>query len=172
MSAPIEPTIKAIPTKWRGRMYRSRLEARWSIAFDTLGLKFLYEPEGFQMQDGTRYLPDFYLPEIRWFAEVKPFAHSSSKAYSFVKHSSNSLLMLDGEPSFRSYTGFTPCDAGPEQLEFSLDIFTYPKAFKEARLFSMPDYERMGLNMDGLEECFSIRYRAAVEAALSASFGV
>lgn len=169
-AALINRTIKAIPTRWRGRQYRSRLEARWAVAFETLGLKFLYEPEGFEMPDGTRYLPDFYLPEVKWFAEVKPFSHNSSKAYQFVKHSNNSVLILDGDPTHRSYTGLMPCDAGPEHLEFSLDIWTYRKAFMEGRLWSWPDYERMGLNLDALEECFSIRYRAAVEAGTSAGF--
>ena len=54
--------IKAIETEYNGYRFRSRLEARWAVFFDELGIKYQYEPEGFDL-DGTLYLPDFYLPE-------------------------------------------------------------------------------------------------------------
>ena len=55
--------IKPIETYYNNNRFRSRLEARWAVFFDTLGIKYEYEPEGFKMSDGTLYLPDFYLPE-------------------------------------------------------------------------------------------------------------
>lgn len=63
--------IKAIETVYKGYRFRSRLEARWAVFFDSVGIKYIYEPEGFLFQDGTKYLPDFYLPESRQFFEVK-----------------------------------------------------------------------------------------------------
>lgn len=68
--------IKAIETHYAGCRFRSRLEARWAIFFDTLGIRWEYEPEGFETSAG-RYLPDFRielyfsLPTWTWF-EVKP----------------------------------------------------------------------------------------------------
>ena len=59
--------IKAIETYYKGYRFRSRLEARWAVFFDAAGIKFEYEPEGFVMSDGTKYLPDFYLPESKTF---------------------------------------------------------------------------------------------------------
>lgn len=53
--------IKAIETKYNGFNFRSRLEARWAIFFDMIGLKYEYEVEGYEM-NGVRYLPDFYIP--------------------------------------------------------------------------------------------------------------
>lgn len=64
--------IKAIPTRYKGYHFRSRLEARYAVFFDALGLKWEYEPEGFELPNGERYLPDFYLPEQRVWVEVKP----------------------------------------------------------------------------------------------------
>ena len=62
--------IKAIETKYNGFNFRSRLEARWAIFFDMIGLKYEYEVEGYEM-NGVRYLPDFYIPSLdRWF-EIK-----------------------------------------------------------------------------------------------------
>lgn len=63
--------IKAIETFYNGYKFRSRLEARWAVFFDHIGIKYLYEPEGYKMSDGTMYLPDFYLPESDSFFEVK-----------------------------------------------------------------------------------------------------
>lgn len=51
---------RAIETRYKGYRFRSRLEARWAVFFDSLGLKWEYEPEGFELPSG-RYLPDFYL---------------------------------------------------------------------------------------------------------------
>lgn len=66
--------IKAIETRYKGYLFRSRLEARWAVFFDTLGIKWEYEPEGFEKTVGgqvLRYLPDFWLPELEYWAEVK-----------------------------------------------------------------------------------------------------
>lgn len=63
--------IKAIETVYNGYRFRSRLEARWAVFFDKLGIKYEYEPEGFDL-DGVRYLPDFWLPELQYWIEVKP----------------------------------------------------------------------------------------------------
>lgn len=64
-------SIKAIETEYNGYRFRSRLEARWAIFFDALDVKYQYEPEGFELSDGTYYLPDFYLPDLHLFVEVK-----------------------------------------------------------------------------------------------------
>ena len=63
--------IKAIETTYRGFRFRSRLEARWAVFFDSIGIPFEYEPQGFEFEDGTKYLPDFYLPDCKQFFEVK-----------------------------------------------------------------------------------------------------
>ena len=56
--------IKAIETEYNGYRFRSRLEARWAVFFDAAGIEYQYEPEGFELEDGMKYLPDFYLPEV------------------------------------------------------------------------------------------------------------
>lgn len=67
-------SIKPIETIFKGCRFRSRLEARWAVFFDALGIEWQYEPEGFEVpfQDGPiRYLPDFYLPGLGLWVEVK-----------------------------------------------------------------------------------------------------
>lgn len=64
--------IKAIETVYNGYKFRSRLEARWAVFFDALGIEYQYEPEGFDLGEAGWYLPDFWLPNDDWFVEVKP----------------------------------------------------------------------------------------------------
>lgn len=60
--------MKAIPTMYHGRQYRSRLEARWAAFFDVLGWRTEYEPVDF---DG--WIPDFVISEAETvYVEVKP----------------------------------------------------------------------------------------------------
>ncbi len=68
--------MKVLPTKYRGITYRSRAEARWAVVFDKVGWTHLYEPETFCLPCGN-YLPDFYLPNVDAFFEVKGLAPSA-----------------------------------------------------------------------------------------------
>jgi hypothetical protein len=57
--------IQAIPTSYAGCLFRSRIEARWAVFFDHLGIAWEYEPQGYLVgpnDDRQPYLPDFYLP--------------------------------------------------------------------------------------------------------------
>jgi hypothetical protein len=60
--------MKAIPTLYKGRNYRSRLEARWAAFFDLLGWHTEYEPIDF-----NGWIPDFVIYEAETvYVEVKP----------------------------------------------------------------------------------------------------
>lgn len=61
----------SIPIKYKGVRYRSKLEAQWAKFFDHFGIRHIYEPEVFVLDDGTKYLPDFYLPDSKQYFEVK-----------------------------------------------------------------------------------------------------
>lgn len=67
--------IKPIETVYNGYRFRSRLEARWAVFFDAIGIRYEYEHEGFERVFGDgdiiRYLPDFWFPEYNLFGEVK-----------------------------------------------------------------------------------------------------
>lgn len=67
-------SIKPIETVYKGYRFRSRLEARWAVFFDALKIEWEYEPEGFELADGTRYLPDFYLPGFQAYIEIKRYS--------------------------------------------------------------------------------------------------
>lgn len=52
--------MKALETSYAGHRFRSRLEARWAVFFDALGVRWEYESEGVVTRKGP-YLPDFVL---------------------------------------------------------------------------------------------------------------
>jgi hypothetical protein len=62
--------LKAIETVYNGYRFRSRLEARWAVFFDALGLAYRYEDQGYDI-GGKWYLPDFWIPALRGWVEIK-----------------------------------------------------------------------------------------------------
>lgn len=61
-----EKKIQAQETVYDGHKFRSRTEARWAVFFRHMGLCYEYELEN---EGGV--LPDFYLPDIDVYIEVK-----------------------------------------------------------------------------------------------------
>jgi hypothetical protein len=53
--------LKPIETRYKGYRFRSRLEARWAVFFDALGIEWEYEKEGYDLGEVGWYLPDFWL---------------------------------------------------------------------------------------------------------------
>jgi hypothetical protein len=96
-------SIKAIETSYAGHLFRSRLEARWAVFFDTLGVKWEYEAQGFELPSGATYLPDFRLPDLKMWVEVKgdegALRDSGARLAEFVMHQDdNGLLILGPVP--------------------------------------------------------------------------
>lgn len=68
--------LKAIETKYNGYRFRSRLEARWAVFLDYMGVNYEYEAEGYDLESGY-YLPDFWLPNSKFWLEIKPVGGDS-----------------------------------------------------------------------------------------------
>lgn len=90
--------LKAIPTNYANCNFRSRLEARWAVFFDELGLEWIYEPQGYAFR-GLRYLCDFYLPTLELWVEVKGMAPTPAdrlKCKRMAEGSEKRLALLVG----------------------------------------------------------------------------
>ncbi len=61
--------LNGIPNK--RIVFRSFLEAKWALFFDHLHFNWSYEPQTFELPNGSHYTPDFYLEGIGW-VEIKP----------------------------------------------------------------------------------------------------
>jgi len=93
-------------------MFRSRLEARWAVFFDEIGLKWIYEIEGFVLNNGICYLPDFYFPELLCYAEIKPDITLTdievTKLVEFSKE--RQIVLLQGLPSNNNHKLYSVFD--------------------------------------------------------------
>ncbi len=98
--------IKAIETRYRGYRFRSRLEARWAVFFDALGIEWEYEAEGFQLPSGW-YLPDFRLKgSLPMWAEVKADEFSERELRLCTELTAGTkqfVLLLSGMPTLKVY---------------------------------------------------------------------
>lgn len=110
---------KILPTVYNGVRFRSRTEARWAVYFDLERIAWEYEPEGYQL-GAICYLPDFYLPQVRMFAEVKPAGGfdfpALRKCAALVKATGRPCLLLNGPPAPRPFWGITPDYMRPNRL--------------------------------------------------------
>lgn len=140
------------------------------LFFQTLDIEFEYEPEGFQLQNGTLYLPDFYLPQIRMWGEVKPMYLSQreeTKCSLLASGTGFNCLWLIGPPDFKSYYAATWDFGAYTIVDYSLDIDWHNRIYysKEHRLFLQPNYPpKLDLTL------FSQKYAEAVYAARTARF--
>lgn len=62
---------QAKPVSYGGRHFRSRSEAKWAVVLDHLSIPYYYEPSHYRLPSGI-YLPDFWLPQMDAYLEVKP----------------------------------------------------------------------------------------------------
>lgn len=91
--------MKAIETQYKGYRFRSRLEARWAVFFDQLGIEWQYEIEGFRY-DGGYYLPDFYLPKMGLYVEVKPDDSAVNQVHlEAMRKADKPILLVVGDPA-------------------------------------------------------------------------
>lgn len=97
--------MDALPTAYGGATFRSRLEARWVVFFDALGVEWRYEPRSFTFPTGLMYLPDFYLPGLHCWVEIKPTAPTREEALK-----ASSLARATREPVYL-FAGSVGCDA-------------------------------------------------------------
>jgi len=103
--------MQAIETIYKGRRFRSRLEARWAIFFDAIDVGWEYETEGFQI-GSSKYLTDFKLlsfgpTKVDLFVEIKPRKPSIEeigKCYEVAVGTHTDMLLLCGTPGLPEFS--------------------------------------------------------------------
>lgn len=99
-------TIQTKPTLCQGVTFRSRLEARWAVFFTSCGLRWEYEPEGFDTDHGA-YLPDFcvngQLIEIKPMVRLDEVSLGMARLREIQREFGYSLWILYGEPKEGGY---------------------------------------------------------------------
>jgi hypothetical protein len=163
--------VKAIQTRYRGCKFRSRLEARYAVFFDALGIKWEYELEGYSLPSGA-YLPDFWLPTFNggMFAEVKPPNDPFDKARELSAATKKEVWMCEGTPDVRAYAVLR-CWPDTGEVDSYPGIPNADQAEGEDRMFSFPGYENTDLSIDrGCWDMLGRTFLDAVQKARSARF--
>jgi hypothetical protein len=109
----VQEVIRPIETRYAGHRFRSRLEARWAVFFDAAGIEYQYEHEGFNV-DGKRYLPDFWLPRLKAFVEIKPTQEAAEPVKpllrALVANVGDRGILICGPPNLVEPPNIIGCD--------------------------------------------------------------
>jgi len=145
--------IKAIQTDYNGYLFRSRIEARWAVFFDALDIKYEYEKEGFDL-GGTYYLPDFWLPELEVWVEIKgadPTEGELNKCGLLCQKSNKKVFLLSGAIPYFNNCERVPNNQGfmPKSVlkKYNEDLWMdhfYDRQFKSYYMFLPHDGEKCG----------------------------
>ena len=93
--------MEPIETEYKGYRFRSRLEARWAVFLNHIGVEWDYEPQGFEFDGGEKYLPDFWIETWDCWIEVKgPEPTDQDKRFAYL------LAEGSGKPVILSYGQF------------------------------------------------------------------
>jgi hypothetical protein len=127
MEIPATQVPAAIRTEYRGVLFRSKLEARWAVFFDTLGIPWEYEPRLYELP-GRWYRPDFLISvkgggwpgtgrwrrSARVWCEVKYEGISEREGEHITRlrllaeQTGTAAVLLSGRPRHRLYPVFMP----------------------------------------------------------------
>lgn len=170
---------RSIETRYQGYRFRSRLEARWAVFFDAMGIPWQYEAEGYHTSRGP-YLPDFLL----WgclYAEVKPDLDEGDDAWmgeqfarvrALAGEQRSCAVLLIGTPAVAWYAVVYPWIIdrdGHGVMELNRDWLDFGMSARKDR----PWYFYGGSERPGLDDLSAIPnddFHRAVAAARGARF--
>mgnify|MGYP006296049453 CR=1 FL=1 len=136
-----------VETDHGGQRMRSRLEVRWATLFESMHLRYTYEPRAIQTSVGG-YLPDFYLNDLDLWLEIKPICPDSDervKLTALAKAVERPVVLLAGFPvrdngnaTDHEWGGLTIVIATPDGRQADLSILDALKHLD-------PDWQQMAV---------------------------
>lgn len=133
--------MRVIETSYSGYKFRSRTEARYAVFFDALGEKWEYEKEGFDLDDRDFYLPDFWLPRLETFVEIKgqkPTEDEIRKCRKLQFFTGNQVAIFSGLPMEKDGMLFTFTNLNGGELIESYCQWTINDGFVELSEYPEP----------------------------------
>lgn len=166
--------MQVIETSYNGYLFRSRTEARWAVFFDVLGVKYQYEPEGYVLENGTKYLPDFYVTDFMGetgYFEVKPDTPIQKvwleKLEMLGRGLGASVYLLNGPPDYKYYQYY--------KAEYDDDTFDIVHnwhyiQFSQKKVITPVRPKDMYTHRNFILFTYNQRYRVALEASREERF--
>jgi hypothetical protein len=153
------------------------------VFFQALGLRWTYEPEGYRLPNGARYLPDFELQLSNGqvvICEVKPNDVDEpcelGHLRRLVRPKGCAAVLLSGEPRCRAFYSLRPGNPCHELVFFESDephLTWNAKAWEkclEENVNTGAQVFNRELNDNEMNKMFGERYVAALTRALSYKF--
>lgn len=72
--------ISSIPTQYKEIQFRSRFEADFARVLDKHCVDWQYEPQSFLLETGVHFWPDFYLPLLQMWVELRGYVSEKGEA--------------------------------------------------------------------------------------------
>jgi hypothetical protein len=82
-------------TKIEGRYFRSRTEGTWAAVLHAFDVPFDYEPKTFRLANSISYVPDFYIPDLSIWIEIKASVPDDAEVDKIIQ-----LARITGCPAF------------------------------------------------------------------------
>jgi len=101
----VASTLTPINTWFNGNWFRSRLEARYAVLFTSLRIRFEYEMEAYRLGNLGGYLPDFWLPDVGCWVEIKPGRPNQRDAavvHELARRSGRWVWLFMGTPQYNN----------------------------------------------------------------------
>ncbi len=114
---------EAIPSG--GYLFQSRLKVRWAVFFDALNVEYRYQSEEHRLE-GTRILPDFYLPKWESYmvvTEDTPGEEDMRRTGLLALYTGKPVYTIAGQPTLADDT-FLSNDVLPDRRPNSYEIYS------------------------------------------------
>ncbi len=89
--------------RYSGRTYKSRLEARWGVFLEKLGVEHASSTETTNLPSGSKYRPSFWLPGLGLVVDVKPVLpfdyNALRRLWEFAVDLGHDTLLIVGPPT-------------------------------------------------------------------------
>jgi hypothetical protein len=148
--------MRALPTIYKGKEYRSSTEARWHAYFDLIGFEVEHEHDAYCI-NGRNYLPDFQSKkgafwgyadkskQIPWFIEVKGCIDDALDNYQlmqeFSEETQSLVQIVWGKPSCKPFPTWIK---GEEVCPSSLTYYGFTQKGWDQPQFNPDEYESDG----------------------------
>lgn len=130
--------MRSLEAIYQKRRFRSRLEARWAMFYDSVGVEWAYEPEAIDLGKFS-YQPDFWLKPFQAWNEIK----------GEIVDDKAGLLMIEKCAQLAAQSGRPVILNFHDPLDPVCAVFSGPRYYPESRWTHCPTCGKLALGVKG-----------------------